>query len=160
MWDTLLQMPLECQHDKLLCVGKVTRWGANFVDWVASANGCVPAHAMALAARCTTLVFNADPLSRLYCLLTVRCTSYSCTVVLMHAQRRRALAPFFSSRLPLTCAQAAASFADVCPRSASNTGYSHASVLTRTFPHSLMKWETETLEPSSRPSAWQLTWVF
>lgn len=44
-------------------------------------------------------------------------------------------------------------------RSASNTGYSHASVLTRSFPHSLMKWETETFEPSSSWNAWQLTWV-
>lgn len=130
---------------------------ANFVDLIASTNGRRPMLAMELAACCKTLVFSADQLSHLHCLLTC-CMFYSCAVVHMHAQRRHALSPFFSNRLPLTCTQAAAGFADVCPRSASNTGYSHACVLTLTFPHSLMKWETETLEPSSSPSAWQLTW--
>lgn len=129
--------------------------GANILDLIASTNGRMHVHAMSLAARCKTLVFNADQLPHVYCLFTVRCKSYPYAAVHMHARRRHArflfFFFFFLNCLPLTCRQAAAGFADVCPRSASNTGYSHASVLTLTFPHSLMKWETETLEPSGSP---------
>lgn len=58
--------------------------------------------------------------------LTVRCMSYPCAFLHTRAQRRHTFSPFFSSsHFPLTCMRAAAGFADVCPRSASNTGYSH-----------------------------------
>lgn len=114
----------------------------------------MPVHAMPSAARrCKMLVFYADQLSHLSLYralhaLFLCCCSHACTT---EARALSLFHFFFQNRLPLTCTRAAAGFADVCPRSASNTGYSHASVLTLTFPHSLMKWETETLKPSSSP---------
>lgn len=117
-----------------------------------------------LAARCETSVWNADRLSLSLPSLgrALRCVSCSRAAAHMsHARRRHALSPFSSNRLPLACTQAAAGFADVCPR----PRFQH-----RLFSCQCADSDFSTLSYEMRdgdaaalarsPSAWQLTWVF